>query len=92
MSNGRYPCLRFYQSILLLAISLSTAGFTQSAIEVYSVKDYGAKGDGLVDDSDAILTAINAATAGGGTVYFPAGKYLIDKPRAGAVFRLWCHP
>ena len=39
-------------------------------------QDFGAKGDGIADDSSAIGDAITAViTAGGGTLYFPAGKY-----------------
>jgi polygalacturonase len=41
------------------------------------VRAYGAKGDGLADDTAAINAAISAANgAGGGTVEFPAGTYL----------------
>ncbi|TSJ38871.1 glycoside hydrolase family 28 protein [Mucilaginibacter corticis] len=44
---------------------------------VYDVRKYGAKGDGKALDTKAIDKAINeAAAAGGGTVYFPAGDYL----------------
>lgn len=44
---------------------------------VYSVRDYGAAGDGKTLDSPAIDKAIEAcAKAGGGTVYLPAGTYL----------------
>lgn len=39
-----------------------------------SVKDYGAVGDGVTDDS----SAITAAVAEGGTVYFPDGVYLVN--------------
>jgi polygalacturonase len=43
----------------------------------FSVKDYGAAGDGKTLDSVAINKAIDAAAAaGGGTVYFPAGNWL----------------
>ena len=43
----------------------------------FSVKDYGAKGDGKTVDSPAINSAIEAAAEnGGGTIYFPAGDYL----------------
>jgi polygalacturonase len=43
----------------------------------YSVKDYGAKGDGQNLDTKNINAAIDAASlAGGGTVYFPAGNYI----------------
>jgi len=43
-----------------------------------NVLDFGAVGDGVTDDSAEIQAAIDAAEAdGGGTVYFPAGVYLI---------------
>ncbi|GAB3466160.1 M10 family metallopeptidase C-terminal domain-containing protein [Azotobacter salinestris] len=45
----------------------------------FNVKDFGAKGDGRTDDTDAIQAAINAAyKAGGGTVYLPAGEYRVS--------------
>lgn len=44
----------------------------------YNIKDYGAKGDGVTDDSAAINRAIVAANAaGGGRVYAPADTYFI---------------
>jgi polygalacturonase len=43
----------------------------------FSVRAFGARGDGRTVDSPAINKAIDAAAAaGGGTVYFPAGNYL----------------
>jgi hypothetical protein len=58
--------------------------------DVVSVKDFGAVGDGLTDDTSAIQAAIdsithttwqgsaaNMYTKGGGTVYFPPGRYKI---------------
>jgi hypothetical protein len=46
--------------------------------DVFNVKNYGAIGDGTVNDTVAIQTTINAAeTAGGGQVWFPAGTYKI---------------
>lgn len=46
----------------------------------FNVREFGAKGDGLADDTPAIQTAINAAvkTVGGGTVLFPKGTYLLN--------------
>lgn len=38
---------------------------------------YGAKGDGATDDTNAIQTAINAASTNGGIVVFPPGKYIL---------------
>lgn len=46
---------------------------------VYNVLDYGAQGDGQTDDATAVQSAINAALHKGGTVYFPAGTYVIGK-------------
>lgn len=44
---------------------------------VYSVRAYGARGDGKTVDSPSVNRAIEAAAAmGGGTVHFPAGTYL----------------
>ena len=44
----------------------------------YNVKTFGAVGDGVANDTSAIQSAINYASAqGGGTVLFPAGTYRI---------------
>lgn len=40
-------------------------------------QDYGAKGDGISDDTEAFNNAINAVPDGG-TLYVPAGSYRID--------------
>jgi Pectate lyase superfamily protein/C1q domain len=48
---------------------------------VTSVKSYGAKGDGVTDDTQAIQNAINYLNSvGGGTLFFPKGSYLITSP------------
>ena len=45
-----------------------------------NVKTYGALGDGIADDTEAIQSALNeAANNGGGTVYVPSGKYITSK-------------
>lgn len=47
--------------------------------DMISVKDFGATGDGGTDDTLAIRAAIDYANSqGGGTVYFPAGTYLLS--------------
>ena len=42
-----------------------------------NVRNYGAKGDGTSDDTQAIQNALNSAAEFGGTVFFPAGHYRI---------------
>lgn len=46
---------------------------------IFNVRDYGATGDGLTDDTSAIQDAIDdAASEGGGIVYFPKGIYVVN--------------
>ncbi len=45
----------------------------------FDVKDYGATGNGTTDDITAIQNAVNAAaSAGGGIVFFPTGRYRVS--------------
>jgi len=48
---------------------------------VVDVRTYGAVGDGVHDDTSAIQAAINSLPSTGGTVYVPAGTYLVDAVR-----------
>ncbi|WP_095056172.1 glycosyl hydrolase family 28-related protein [Pseudomonas sp. Irchel s3f7] len=46
---------------------------------IFNVRDFGAKGDGITDDTAAIQRAIDAAAAaGGGQVYAPTGTYIVS--------------
>jgi len=77
---------RLYAAILLLLVA---AAITAPHAEgtrfcpngrglVINVKDRGARGDGVAKDAPAIVAAIaEVANAGGGTVFFPGGTYLL---------------
>ncbi len=55
------------------------AGFARQFGPFLDVRQYGATGDGVTDDTAAIQAAINAASAGGGgIVWLPTGTYLIS--------------
>ncbi|WP_040261690.1 putative Ig domain-containing protein [Pseudomonas massiliensis] len=46
---------------------------------IFNVKDFGAVGDGVTDDTAAMQAAIDAAAAaGGGTVFVPSGTYIVS--------------
>ena len=63
-----------YLAIGIICFSFVSMAQTQKLF--YNVRDFGAKGDSVTIDSDAINAAIDAAAAnGGGTVYFPPGIY-----------------
>lgn len=49
---------------------------------VVDVRDHGAVGDGIHDDTGAFQATIDAMPASGGTVRVPAGRYLIDAARS----------
>ena len=55
------------------------SGASQTDVEealsrIVSVKDFGAVGDGITDDTEAIQAALDASK----TVYFPAGTYIVS--------------
>lgn len=65
--------------IFPLLLSFAYFGFAEPSSRpvVFNVKTFGAAGDGKALDTEAINNAIDAAhSAGGGTVWLPAGTYL----------------
>ena len=60
----------------------ATKGYVDASIKAlptFNVRDYGAVGDGVTDDTAAIQRAVTACRdAGGGTVLLPPGKYAVS--------------
>src|SRR6185437_15493120 len=69
----------FNPTSLTLAGS-ETVGGPRPRIDVTA---YGAKGDGVTNDTSAIQATINAACTAGGnaTIFFPPGQYLVSQPQ-----------
>lgn len=82
--------IRVYVALLVLASFIALVAVQKDAsaqrkaartqpnhAAVYSVRAYGARGDGKTVDTPSVNRAIEAAAAmGGGTIHFPAGTYL----------------
>lgn len=78
--------LRFLPAFVSVAFLTATESFAQSPVNpalptipsgIYNITNYGAIGDGVVTNTTAIQTAIDAASsAGGGTVEVPPGIFL----------------
>ncbi|ACQ81860.1 hypothetical protein Bcav_3618 [Beutenbergia cavernae DSM 12333] len=76
------------RTALTLGAVTALAGVTATAAQaapapsrrpLFDVRDFGAVGDGVVDDTDAFNRALDAVEAnGGGTVYFPPGTYPVS--------------
>jgi hypothetical protein len=54
-----------------------TRDLVERFVDVANVRDWGAYGDGNVDDTNAIQNAINLSS---GSVFFPAGRYRVTAP------------
>jgi len=59
-------------------MALTKASFSMVSGAPANVLDFGAVGDGTTDCTSAIQAAIASLSSTGGTVYFPAGQYLIS--------------
>src|SRR6266545_5444334 len=53
----------------------------EGALTTINLRDYGALGDGVADDGQALQRALDAlALSGGGTLHVPSGHYLLITP------------
>jgi hypothetical protein len=97
----RIPVMLFVPLLLtaagLPAADRSTAPVVADGLrlcDVYSVRDYGARGDGVADDTAAFQRALDAAgRAGGGIVWACRGSYFfaghLDVPPGVALRGVW---
>ncbi|MDR1172154.1 MAG: glycoside hydrolase family 55 protein [Bacteroidales bacterium] len=68
-----------YMGILLACNKEENTGLTVASNlsdDMVSVRDFGAKGDGKTDDTEAFQKALHSFGTRGGTVYAPRGTYL----------------
>jgi polygalacturonase len=64
------------KSLIICLLGFSIIANAQPGKVFYNVRDFGAKGDSVSIDQNAINAAIDAAAEkGGGTIYFPPGIY-----------------
>jgi len=69
-----------FEEIVETPAPAASAGNPATVSNVINVRDFGAVGDGVADDTAAIQRAIDAATTPqGGELFIPAGKYRITK-------------
>jgi hypothetical protein len=61
-----------------ITISQGDASSIVSAGQSFGLAGYGAKGDGVTDDTAAFNSANAAATASNGTIFVPHGTYIIN--------------
>jgi len=86
--------MRLSRYILFLLLSAAGLAGAAPAPDFFSVRDFGATGDGKTDDTAAFQKALEAAKqAGGGVVYAPRGNYFfaghLDVPGAVTLKGVW---
>jgi hypothetical protein len=52
-------------------------------VSYVNAKDAGAKGDGLTDDAPALQRAVDSLGSAGGTIFIPAGTYMLGTSEGG---------
>lgn len=72
--NGKSLLICTCLGILLIAACANVFAQQQSQV---NVRDFGAKGDGVTDDTAAFQRALESVAEKGGTVFVPIGDYLI---------------
>ncbi|MGM0532164.1 MAG: right-handed parallel beta-helix repeat-containing protein [Bacteroidota bacterium] len=75
--NTIYSLLLTAFILMLSGVYLCNAQDTTSDSQSESVHDFGAKGDSITDDTEAIQRAVDS---GDGQLVFPSGTYRVTKP------------
>lgn len=80
-------------ALLMVALFTVSAG-SQNTPNLYNVREFGAKGDGVTDDTAAFQVALDkAGKEGGGVVHAPRGNYLfkghLNVPNAVTLQGIW---
>jgi hypothetical protein len=80
LGSGFYPDGVAPSSPEEVVANLGLATAASKLSSMLSVKDFGAVGDGSIDDWVACQTAIDATSPGGKSLYWPTGHYRISQP------------
>ena len=78
ISSDLVPIFHNGQTYAALVSALAAAG--PLPLPFANVMGFGAKGDGVTDDTLAIQAAVTSLATSGGTVWFPPGVYIISQP------------
>jgi len=83
-SSGIYAAFAASNGASLVGYTQGSTGSVTTTVqsklrEIVSVKDFGAVGDGVTDDTTAFQSAVNSLSSVGGTVFVPSGSYLIGQ-------------
>nr|BFE55626.1 hypothetical protein GCM10020063_001520 [Dactylosporangium thailandense] len=60
---------------------------TVHGLKLANIRKFGARGDGVHDDTAAFRAALDSLPAGGGVIHIPAGRYLLRPDAANGAFR-----
>jgi hypothetical protein len=69
--------LGLFCTVVVFALFMAACIATAEQPGQVNVRDFGAKGDGVTDDTEAFQKALNSVAEKGGTVFVPVGNYLI---------------
>src|SRR3954468_14673432 len=70
-----FPGLVFAQSYIPGGTGAVARPIAEKLSEIISVKDFGARGDDVTDDTAALQAGISAAQSAGRPLFIPAGRY-----------------